>query len=163
MPLEEIDVRQLRRQAGALLQGDAAMRGTVAANIAFGRPDALRPEIERAATLAAASEFIGDLPDGYETEIGDDGVRLSAGQLQRIALARALIGSPPLLLLDEPTSHLDPETAELVLDNLMGIEPRPTLLLVTHDPLVAERADRLIEVRGGRVDSPLASLQRREQ
>lgn len=157
-PLDEIDVRQLRRQAGALLQEGAAMRGTVAANIAFGRPQASRQEVEQAATLAAANEFIGGLPNGYETEIGDDGVRLSAGQRQRIALARALLGSPPLLMLDEPTSHLDPETAELVLDNLIGIEPRPTLLLVTHDPLVAQRADRLVEVRGGRLESPAASL-----
>ena len=68
-------------------------------------------------------------------------------------MARALLGSPPLLMLDEPTSHLDPETADLVLDNLMDIEPRPTLLLVTHDPLVAERADRLVEVRGGQVEA----------
>lgn len=157
-PLEEIDVRGLRRQAGALLQEGAAMRGTVAANIAFGRPDMPRREVERAATLAAAGSFIAELPSGYETELGDDGVRLSAGQRQRIALARALLGSPPLLMLDEPTSHLDPETADLVLDNLMAIEPRPTLLLVTHDPLVARRADRLVEVRGGRVEVPAASV-----
>jgi len=154
VPLEQIDVRGLRRQAGALLQEGAAMRGTVAANIAFGRPGASRAEIDRVATLAAANDFIAGLPGGYEAEIGDDGVRLSAGQRQRIALARALLGSPPLLMLDEPTSHLDPETADLVLDNLMGIEPRPTLLLVTHDPLVARRADRLVEVRGGRVETP---------
>jgi ATP-binding cassette subfamily B protein len=157
-PLEEIDVRGLRRQAGALLQEGAAMRGTVAENIAFGRPDASRGEVERAATLAALSEFVGELPSGYETEIGDEGVRLSAGQRQRIALARALLGSPPLLMLDEPTSHLDPATADLVLDNLMGIEPRPTLLLVTHDPLVAQRADRMVEVRGGRVEVPAAGV-----
>jgi ABC-type bacteriocin/lantibiotic exporter with double-glycine peptidase domain len=156
--LEEIDVRELRRQAGALLQEGAAMRGTVAENIAFGRPDTSRREVEHAATLAAASSFIAELPAGFETEIGDDGVRLSAGQRQRIALARALLGSPPLLMLDEPTSHLDPDTADLVLDNLMGIEPRPTLLLVTHDPLVAERADRLVEVRGGQVETQTASV-----
>jgi ATP-binding cassette subfamily B protein len=156
--LEEIDVRGLRRQAGALLQEGSALRGTVAENIAFGRPDAPRQEVERAATLAAASEFVDELASGYETEIGDDGVRLSAGQRQRIALARALLGSPPLLMLDEPTSHLDPETADLVLDNLMGLEPRPTLLLVTHDPLVAERADRVVEVRGGKVEAPLAGI-----
>ncbi|HXS34967.1 MAG TPA: ABC transporter ATP-binding protein [Solirubrobacterales bacterium] len=157
-PLEQLDVHQLRSQAGALLQEGAAMRGTIAANITFGRPKVPMPEVERAAALAAASEFIHGLPDRYETEIGDDGVRLSAGQRQRIALARALLGSPPLLMLDEPTSHLDPETAELVLDNLIGIEPQPTLLLVTHDPLVAQRADRLVEVRGGRLESPAASL-----
>jgi ATP-binding cassette subfamily B protein len=155
-PLEEIDVRGLRRQAGTLLQEGTATRGTVAENIAFGRPDAPRREVERAATLAAAGEFVDELPNGYDTEIGDDGVRLSAGQRQRIALARALLGSPPLLMLDEPTSHLDPEAADRVLDNLMGILPRPTLLLVTHDPLVAARADRVVEVRGGQVRSALA-------
>jgi ATP-binding cassette, subfamily B, bacterial len=154
-PLEEIDVRGLRRQAGALLQEGGAMRGTVAENISFGRPDTPRREAERAAMLAAAAEFIDELPSGYETEVGDDGVRLSAGQRQRISLARALLGSPPLLMLDEPTSHLDPDTADLVLDNLMGIEPRPTLLLVTHDPLVAARADRVVEVRGGQVRAAL--------
>jgi len=151
--LEEIDVRALRRQSGALLQEGSAMRGSVAANIAFGRPDASMPEIERVAGLAALGEFVAGLPQGYETEIGDEGVRLSAGQRQRIALARALLGSPPLLMLDEPTSHLDPGTADAVLDNLMGIEPRPTLLLVTHDPMVAQRADRVVEVRGGRIEA----------
>jgi ABC-type bacteriocin/lantibiotic exporter with double-glycine peptidase domain len=158
IPLEEIDVRQLRRQVGAQLQEGAAIRGTVADNIVFGRPDASLHEIEQAASLAAASVFIAELPDGFATEIGDDGVRLSAGQRQRIALARALLGAPNLLMLDEPTSHLDPETADLVLDNLIGIEPRPTLLLVTHDPLVARRAHRQVEVRGGRVESPATAL-----
>lgn len=155
-PLEELDIRQLRRQLGVLIQESAALRGTVAENIAFGRPQTPLAEVERAATLAAATEFVAELSDGFDTEIGDEGVRLSAGQRQRIALARALLGSPPLLMLDEPTSHLDPETADLVLDNLMGIAPRPTLLLVTHDPLVARRADRLVEVRGGRLASPVA-------
>jgi len=153
VPLEEIDVRALRRQSGALLQEGSAMRGSVAANIAFGRPDASMSEVERAAELAALGELVAGLPQGYETEIGDEGVRLSAGQRQRIALARALLGSPPLLMLDEPTSHLDPGTADAVLDNLMGIDPRPTLLLVTHDPLVARRADRVVEVRGGRIEA----------
>jgi ABC-type bacteriocin/lantibiotic exporter with double-glycine peptidase domain len=156
--LDELDVRSLRRQSGALLQEGAALRGTVAQNIAFGRLEVSPQEIERAARLAAADEFIGELPDGYGTEIGDEGVRLSAGQRQRIALARALLGEPRLLMLDEPTSHLDPDTADLVLDNLAAIEPRPTLLLITHDPLVARRADRLVEVRGGRVDSPAPTI-----
>ena len=154
-PLDELDVRALRRQTGALLQDGSAMSGSVAESIAFGRPDATRAEIERAATLAAVDEFAEDLPDGYESNIGDDGVRLSAGQRQRIALARVLLGRPTLLALDEPTSHLDPDTAERVLDNLASLEPRPTLLLVTHDPLVARRADRLVEVRGGRVSTPV--------
>jgi ABC-type bacteriocin/lantibiotic exporter with double-glycine peptidase domain len=155
-PLDEIDVRNLRRQTGALLQDGSAMRGTVADNIAYGRPEATAAEIERAASLALVDEFAADLPDGYDTDIGDDGVRLSAGQRQRIALARALLGRPALLALDEPTSHLDPSTAERVLDNLAALDPRPTVLLVTHDPLVARRADRLFEVRGGRIRTPVA-------
>ena len=91
-PLEEIDIRELRRQSGALLQEGAALRGTVAQNIAFGRPEATAEQIQRAARMAAAEDFVRELPDGYETEIGDEGVRLSAGQRQRIALARALLG-----------------------------------------------------------------------
>jgi ATP-binding cassette, subfamily B, bacterial len=157
-PLEEIDVRALRRQTGALLQDGATMRGSVAENIAFGRPDASRAEIEHAAALATVDEFVAGLPGGYETNVGDDGLRLSAGQRQRIALARALLGAPPLLLLDEPTSHLDAATADRVLDNLVSLDPRPTLLLVTHDPQVAQRAERLVEVRGGRLHDPVPSL-----
>ncbi len=158
-PLDEIDVRALRRQTGALLQDSSAMHGSIADNIAFGRPDLPPGEIERAAALAAVDEFAAELPDGYRTNVGDDGIRLSAGQRQRIAVARALIGSPPLLALDEPTSHLDPATADLVLDNLGALEPRPTLLLITHDPLVARRADRLVEVRGGQVHPAVTSLE----
>ena len=158
-PLDEIDVRSLRRQTGALLQDSSAMHGSIADNIAFGRPDLPEGEIERAAALAAVDEFAAELPDGYRTNVGDDGIRLSAGQRQRIAVARALIGSPPLLALDEPTSHLDPATADRVLDNLGGLEPRPTLLLITHDPLVARRADRLVEVRGGQVHTAVSSLE----
>ncbi len=158
-PLDEIDVRMLRRQTGALLQDSSAMRGSIADNIAFGRPDVGEAEIERAAALAAVDEFAADLPDGFRTNVGDDGIRLSAGQRQRIALARALIGSPPLLALDEPTSHLDPATADRVLDNLAALDPQPTLLLVTHDPLVARRADRLVEVRGGRLHTDVPNLQ----
>jgi ABC-type bacteriocin/lantibiotic exporter with double-glycine peptidase domain len=157
-PLEQIDVRALRRQTGALLQDGGAMRGSVAENIAFGRPQASPAEVERAAALAAIDEFVGDLPEGFETNVGDDGLRLSAGQRQRIALARALLGSPRLLLLDEPTSHLDPATAERVLDNLATLNPRPTTLLVTHDPHVAQRADRTVEVRGGHLHDSVADL-----
>jgi ABC-type bacteriocin/lantibiotic exporter with double-glycine peptidase domain len=157
-PLEELDVRALRRQSGALLQEGTALRGSVAQNIAFGRPQATHGQIEDAARLAAAHDFVVDLPDGYRTEIGDEGVRLSAGQRQRIALARALLGEPRVLMLDEPTSHLDPDTADRVLDNLTALEHRPTLLLITHDPLVARRADRMVEVRGGRIDAPAPAL-----
>ena len=149
-PLEGIDVRDLRRQAGVLLSEGVVMRGTVHENIAFGAAGVSRKEVRRAAELATAGEFIAGLAEGFDTEIGDDGIRLSAGQRQRIALARALLGGPPLLILDEPTSHLDGATAARLLDNLAGLSGDPTLLLVTHDPLVARHADRQVEVRDGR-------------
>jgi ABC-type bacteriocin/lantibiotic exporter with double-glycine peptidase domain len=150
-PLEELDVRCLRRQTGVLLQDGLLTRGTIRKNIAFGRPEASEAEIAQAACTATADEFVERLPERYETEVGDEGVRLSAGQRQRVALARALLGAPRLLVLDEPTSHLDPPTSERVLDNLEALPGSPTLILITHDPVVAERAERVIEVRGGRV------------
>jgi ABC-type bacteriocin/lantibiotic exporter with double-glycine peptidase domain len=149
VPLDELDVRSVRRQLGVLLQEDGVRDWSVADNIALGRPGTGAAEIEAAARLSTADEFIADLPAGYSTRIGDGGQQLSSGQRQRIALARAVLGSPPLLILDEPTSHLDPPTARRVLDNLETLAPRPTLILITHDPLVAERADRVVEVRGG--------------
>ena len=151
IPLEELDVRNLRRQMGVLLQDGLVARGTIRENIAFGRADAGMEEITAAARIATAEEFIEALPDRYETQVGDDGVRLSAGQRQRVALARALLGEPRLLVLDEPTSHLDPATSERVLDNLESLATSPTLILITHDPVVAERAERVVEVRGGRL------------
>lgn len=149
VPLDELEVRSVRRQLGVLLQEDGVRDWSVADNIALGRPGTGAAEIEAAARLSTADEFIVDLPAGYSTRIGDGGQQLSSGQRQRIALARAVLGSPPLLILDEPTSHLDPPTARRVLDNLETLAPRPTLILITHDPLVAERADRVVEVRGG--------------
>jgi ABC-type bacteriocin/lantibiotic exporter with double-glycine peptidase domain len=151
IPLDEIEVRGLRRQLGVLLQEDGVRDWSVSENISLGRPEATAAEIEAAARLSTADDFIGGLPAGYGTRIGDGGQQLSSGQRQRIALARAVLGSPPLLILDEPTSHLDPPTAGRVLDNLETLEPRPTLILITHDPLVAERADRVVEVRGGQL------------
>ena len=151
VPLDELDVRAVRRQLGVLLQEDGVRDWTVSDNIALGRPHATRAQIEAAARLSTADDFVTTLPEGYKTGIGDGGQQLSSGQRQRIALARAVLGAPPLLILDEPTSHLDPPTAQRVLDNLETLEPRPTLILITHDPLVAERADRVVEVRGGRL------------
>jgi len=150
-PLDEIDVRSLRRQVGVLLQDQTVVRGSVRDNIAFGRDAVDDADLERAAALSMADQFVAELHDGYDTEIGDDGVRLSAGQRQRVALARALVDFPRLLALDEPTSHLDEATAGALLDNLTSLESRPTLLVVTHDPVVAARADRTVVVRGGQV------------
>jgi ATP-binding cassette subfamily B protein len=156
--VRDLTLKSLRAAIGIAMEDSFLFSQSVADNIAYGRPDATRDQVEQAAHAARADGFISELPQGYDTVVGEQGLTLSGGQRQRVALARALLGNPPLLVLDEPTSHLDPSTADRVLDNLTTLEPRPTLLLVTHDPLVARRADRQVEVRGGRVAAPVPGL-----
>jgi len=124
---------------------------TVAENIGFGRPDAGPAEIEAAARRAGAHELITSLPGEYEARVGDDGVLLSGGQRQRIALARALLGDPALLMLDEPTTHLDTAGSRALMESLHSDPDRPSLLIVTHDPLVAAAANRVEQLRDGRL------------
>jgi ABC-type multidrug transport system fused ATPase/permease subunit len=149
VPLEELDLIALRRRMAIIVQDPLVLPTTVAENIGFGRPDATREELEGAARKAGAEEFIRELPGGYEARVGDDGVLLSGGQRQRIALARALLREPPLLMLDEPTSHLDEHAIDTVA-SLLADRSR-TILIVTHDPVLAAEADRVIHVRGGRL------------
>ena len=101
-----------------MLQEAVLFHATVAQNIAYGKPDATREEIVRAATLANADEFISRLPQGYDTVVGERGDTLSGGQRQRIAIARAIIRDAPILLLDEPSAALDPQSEELVFEGL---------------------------------------------
>jgi ABC-type multidrug transport system fused ATPase/permease subunit len=145
---DELDLRALRRQVGVLLQDPVLFRGTVRENIAFGAAGA---DVDAAAEAATAAEVVAALPDGLDTEAGTDGELLSGGQRQRIALARALAGRPPLLILDEPSSHLDDETTARLLANLRELDWGPAVLLITHDASVARAADRVVELRDGRV------------
>ena len=110
----------LRQQVSFVLQEAVLFHATVAQNIAYGKPEATREEIVRAATLANADEFIARLPQGYETVIGERGDTLSGGQRQRIAIARAIIRDAPILLLDEPSAALDPQSEELVFEGLVS-------------------------------------------
>jgi ABC-type multidrug transport system fused ATPase/permease subunit len=151
VPLAELDVRHLRRQLGVVLQDPILFPGTIAENIAYGRPDADRRAIAAAAGTALAAEFIEALPGGYETPIGDEGVLLSGGERQRVALARALVGRSPLVVLDEPTTYLDGATIDRLVENLSTLDHAPSVLLVTHDLAVAGRADRVIHLRDGRL------------
>ena len=125
---------------------------TIADAIRLGRPDASDAEVVAAAESAAADGFIRELPAGYATRIGDGGGDLSAGQTRRLALARALLRDAPILLLDEPTTNLDPATAALIAEALARIPRDRTLVLITHDEaLAAHVADRTIRLEGGRV------------
>jgi ATP-binding cassette subfamily B protein len=148
-PLDDIDVRALRRHVGILPQDPHIFTGTVAQNIAFGKGDVPREQIRLAAELAGAAEFIDRLEHGFDTEVHDDGSRLSGGQRQRLAIARALLGDPWLLLLDEPTTHLDEDAVDALMRTLATLPGEPPILTVTHDRAVAMAADRVMEIAGG--------------
>ncbi len=150
-PMAEIDVDSWRRQIAWVPQRPHLFAGTVAANIALGEPHASAAAIARAAGLAGAAEFIGALPDGYDTPLGDRAGRLSAGQRQRIALARAFLRDAPLLLLDEPAAHLDPGTGRLILDTVEALMAGRTVVLVTHGRTWPAGAGRVITLDHGRI------------
>ncbi len=136
-------------------QRPTLFRGTVAENIRLGDPNASDARVETAARLAAADAFVRDLPAGFGTVVGDGGRALSAGQLQRIALARAFLRDAPLVVLDEPTANLDRASAELVENAIERLREGRTLLLVAHSPELAERADRVVTLSGGRLAEPV--------
>jgi subfamily B ATP-binding cassette protein MsbA len=134
-------LESLRRQVSFVLQEGVLFRASVADNIAYGRPDATRAEIVQAAELANAHEFIERLPQGYETVVGERGETLSGGQRQRIAIARAIVRNAPILLLDEPSSALDPESEELVFQGLSRLMNGRTTITIAHRLATVRRAD----------------------
>jgi ABC-type multidrug transport system fused ATPase/permease subunit len=123
----------------------------VADNIRLGDARASDGRVEEAATLAGAMEFVRRLPQGFETLVGDGGRPLSAGQLERLALARAFLRDAGLVILDEPTANLDRASAELVEDAIDRMREGRTVLLVVHSPELARLADRVVALRGGRL------------
>ncbi len=132
-------------------QETALFADTVAANIAYGAKDATRSEIEAAAKAAFAHDFIKALPQGYDTVLGEGGVTLSAGQRQRIAIARAVLRNAPILLLDEATSALDSESETLVQKALDKIMEGRTTLVIAHRLATVVRADRILVFDHGRL------------
>ena len=154
VPYEQLDMRSLRSQIGVVLQDPVILPGTVAENIVFGRPAATVADLARSAALAGAAEFIGQLPDGYQSSVGADGELLSGGQRQRLAIARALLGDPRLLILDEPTSHLDESAVAGLCAALADLPRRPTVITITHDETLAAHGSRCVHVGGGQVLGP---------
>jgi ATP-binding cassette subfamily B protein len=151
VPIRAVDPHELRSRIALVPQDSVAFAATARENIRFGRPGATDAEVERAADLAHASEFIRRLPQGFETELGERGVTLSGGQRQRIAIARAILRDAPLLLLDEATSSLDAESETLVQTALEELMRHRTTLVIAHRLATVLSCDRILVMDQGRI------------
>ncbi|MFC3999590.1 thiol reductant ABC exporter subunit CydD [Nocardiopsis sediminis] len=156
-PLDRIPAEQWRSRIAWVPQHPYLFDDTAAGNIALGAPDATREDIRRAAELAEADGFIRGLPDGYDTRLGERGARLSAGQRQRIALARAFLRDAPIVLLDEPTAHLDPDNAAAVRAAVTRLLHGRTGIIVAHDTGWAAAADRTVRIDAGAIATGAAA------
>ncbi|MDR7453787.1 MAG: ABC transporter ATP-binding protein, partial [Armatimonadota bacterium] len=149
--LRQVTLRSLRSQIGLVPQETVLFAGTIRENIAYARPDASLDEVVAAARAANAHEFIAALPDGYETRLGDDGLQLSGGQRQRLAIARALLNRPRLLIFDEATSALDSESEAAIQEALDRIARGRTTFIIAHRLSTIRGADRIVVLDAGRV------------
>jgi ABC-type multidrug transport system fused ATPase/permease subunit len=151
--LRSVKLAWLRSQVSIVFQEPFLFSATIRENIAFGKPDASDEEIELAARRAQADEFIGKLPDGYDTQLGERGVNLSGGQRQRLSIARAFLKDAPILILDEPTSALDPSTERELLGALEELMAGRTTIIIAHRFSTIRRADRIgVFEEGGMVE-----------
>jgi ATP-binding cassette, subfamily B, bacterial len=149
--VRDLDLDFLRRRVGLVFQESLLFRASVAENIAFGMPEASRDRIERAARIAGAHDFVTALPMGYDTELEEGAQNLSGGQRQRLAIARAILADPPLLLLDDPTAAVDSRTEAEVLDAIDTAREGRTTLIVANRLATLSRADRIFVLHEGRL------------
>ena len=147
--VRDYKLKSLRSQVGVVLQDTVLFQGTIADNIAYGRPDATRQEIIQAARDADAHEFIAKMPNGYDSTVGERGLTLSGGQRQRIGIARALIRNAPILILDEPTAALDAESEQLVLQSLARLMKGRTAIAIAHRLSTVRDADNIVVFKEG--------------
>jgi subfamily B ATP-binding cassette protein MsbA len=149
--LKELRLRDYRSQLGVVLQENFLFDGTVADNIRFARPHATRDEIEEASRIAHCDEFVRGFPEGYDTVVGERGIKLSGGQRQRIAIARAILADPRILILDEATSSLDSESEALIQDGLRTLRQGRTAFVIAHRLSTIRSADQILVLEGGRI------------
>ena len=154
--LDGVDVRNyelsdLRRNIGVVFQESFLFSDTIAHNIAFGHPEVCQEQIAKAAKIAAAHTFIMETEQGYETLVGERGVGLSGGQRQRLAIARAILLDPPILLLDDPTAAVDSETEDEILNAMGNAMQGRTTFIVAHRLSTLRRADRVLVLQDGRI------------
>ena len=149
--LRDVTIASLRRQISIVLQDVFLFHGTARENILFGRHDATEEEVIEAAKIANAHEFITQLPDGYDTLIGERGVKLSGGQKQRLAIARAVLKDAPILILDEATSSVDTETEMLIQQALERLMVGRTTVIIAHRLSTIRNADVIVVLEGSRI------------
>jgi subfamily B ATP-binding cassette protein MsbA len=149
--LRDISIASLRKQIGKVTQETILFNDTVRNNIAYGQPDVPLSKVEEAARMALAHDFILRMPDGYDTMLGEQGVRLSGGERQRLAIARAILKNAPILILDEATSALDTESEAFVQAALANLMQGRTVLVIAHRMSTVRRATRIVVIEDGRI------------